>query len=109
MDEALRDGWDPGAAKPAGGTNAGGGTDAMEVHYEDIVRALREASPRKSFSRRPKVQGGSQGGGARGSGSKREVRRRLGTWWRETRLAALTERAMVEGTLLQMSAEDKVS
>ena len=109
MDEALRDGWDPGAAKPAGGTNAGGGTDAMEVHYEDIVRALREASPRKSFSRRPKVQGGSQGGGLRGSGSKREVRRRLGTWWRETRLAALTERAMVEGTLLQMSAEDKVS
>ena len=90
----------------------------MEVYYEDIVRALREASPRTSFSRRPKVgqgqgqgqgQGGSQGSGAKGSGSKREVRRRLRAWWRETRLAALTERAMVEGALLQMRAEDEES
>ena len=86
----------------------------MEVYYEDIVRALREASPRTSFSRRPKMgqgqgQGGSQGGGAKGSGSKREVRRRLRAWWRETRLAALTERAMVEGALLQMRAEDEES
>ena len=86
------------------------------MYYEDIVRALREASPRTSFSRRPKVgqgqgqgQGGSQGGGAKGSGSKREVRRRLRAWWRETRLAALTERAMVEGALLQMRAEDEES
>ena len=116
VDEALRNGWEPGAAKPAsgaGGIAAGGEGEVMVVYYEDIVRALREASPRKSFSRRPKVgqgqgQGGSQGGAAKGGGSKREVRWRLRAWWRETRLAALTERAMVEGALLQMRAEDEV-
>ncbi len=92
VDEALRNGWEPGAAKPASvAGGADGEAEAMEVWYEDIVRALREATPRKTFSRRPKLGSSQNGNGD----NKREVRRRLRAWWRETRLAALTDRAMV--------------
>ena len=97
VEAALLEGWEPGAAKPAGASSAAAGGEGdgapLEVHYEDLVRALREASPRRSFSRKPKA-GGAQGGSAQQGEREARVRRRLSDWWRERRLKALTDSAM---------------
>ena len=63
----------------------------MEVAYEDIVLALREASPRRAFARKATVVG-KQGEAAGGKG------RRLRAWVREQRLARLTDKAMAEAS-----------
>ena len=100
VEEALQQGWEPGAAKPARlASGDDGAADPLEVRYEDLVRALREASPRKSFSRRPTRAGGVQGkGDGQGGGGKREARRRLRDWWRERRLRSLTDKAVGDET-----------
>lgn len=94
VDDALLKGWAPGAA---GASQAAGGADVedaaglLEVAYEDIVRALREASPRRAFARKATVVG-KQGEAAGGKG------RRLRAWVREQRLARLTDKAMAEAS-----------
>ena len=94
VDEALLNGWEPGAAKKAdaaaGSGGAGGDAEErlLEVCYEDIVRALREASPRAAYSRKPAA------GANRQPGGEQEARLRLRGWWRERRLKALTDRAL---------------
>ena len=97
VDEALLRGWDPGAAKPPAVASSDDGEEGLlEVRYEDIERALREASPRKTFSRR--TEAGAQGEARRRGGGRREVLRRLREWWRESRLSALTDKAVAGGT-----------
>ena len=59
VDDALLKGWTPGAAGAAGAAASLGvadedddGAAMLEVEYDDIVRALREASPRPAYARR---------------------------------------------------------
>ena len=87
VDEALLQGWEPGAARPAAGSAAAqdDASGLLEVAYEDLVRALREASPRPRYARRPMV-------GVKGEqGADRDLNQRVRGWWRETRLRVLTD------------------
>jgi len=96
VDRALLNGWNPGAARAksvynreaqdeavlaAAAQAAGGGV--LEVTYDDLVRAMREATPSRPHSREVVARWG-QG----------MQRRRLRSWWREARLSALTQAAL---------------
>ena len=96
VDAAILDGWAPGGARrsppPAADDDADG---LLEVAFDDLVRALREASP----------SGRGRAGGARalerpqferGRSDGRRRRRDVRHWWRERRLRMLTERALLE-------------
>ena len=63
----------------------------LEVAYEDLVRALREASPRPAFARRADSRAGAQ---AQRAGFALASRHTLRAMWRERRLGRLTDRAM---------------
>ena len=91
VDDALLDGWQPGAAKS---TDAEVVEGSLEVGYDDLVRALREASPKPSYARRAKTVG-SKGG--QQQGGERAVRQQLRGWWRERQLGLLTDRAVAAG------------
>ena len=98
-DEALMQGWAPGAGGRLATTD-GGASDAvdgdtsslLEVRYADLIRALREVRPTGDASSRVELARATRGevGGAR--------RRRLRGWWREARLRRQTERVLEVGT-----------
>ena len=93
VDGALLRGWTPGAAGAAAAA-AAAAADAdglLEVAYEDLVRALREASPRPAFARRADSRAGAQ---AQRAGFALASRHTLRAMWRERRLGRLTDRAM---------------
>ena len=102
VDGALLRGWTPGAAgaaaaaagAAAAAAAAAAEADAdglLEVAYEDLVRALREASPRPAFARRADSRAGAQ---AQRAGFALASRHTLRAMWRERRLGRLTDRAM---------------
>ena len=70
-----------------------GVSGVLEVTYDDLVRALREASPAAPRTRR--AVGGAGATVAQGS-RRATAAQRVRGWWRERRLRSLTERAIAD-------------
>jgi len=93
VDLALLNGWAPGAARAKSVYNKQAQDDSvlsaaaeaaggkyLEVTFEDLVRAMREATPSKPHSQDAATRFGAGG-----------RRKRMRGWWREARLTRLTQ------------------